>query len=501
MKNPTSPFKTPILFLLTLLCAAVASVQSVHAAPITVTSTADSGANTLRQALADAVDGDTIDFSVTGTITLTSADLVVDDSITISGPGVNTLAVVGNGTSIMFYINSGKTVTISGLTITNGVGSDGGGIYNDHSTLDVNNSSVSANGSAGVGGGIYNDHGVLRVTNSTIRDNVAVSGGGGIYNDHGTVRVTNSTVSTNSAGLTGNGGGIYNDGSNAPSGSARLVVINSTFSHNGASAGSGIANVGELSVTNSTFSGFGFAGTITNFGTVTMENTILSSGGGANIINDSGTVSSLGYNLSDDDGGGYLIGTGDQINTVPVLGPLKNNGGSTFTHELLTGSPAIDKGRNFTAATTDQRGPGFDRTVDDPSIANATGGDGTDIGAFEVQASAYAAQIQQPINADGTSVFNVRRGVVPVKFTLTLDGVATCDLPPATITLTRTAGGTIGPIDESLYGGPADTGSNFRIDSCQYIYNLSASALGAGTYRIDILIDGQVVGSAAFGLR
>ena len=110
----------------------------------------------------------------------------------------------------------------------------------------------------------------------------------------------------------------------------------------------------------------------------------------------------------------------------------------------------------------------------------ATGGDGTDIGAFEVQAptptpTPYAAQIQQPIDADGSSVFNVRRGVVPVKFTLTLDGAPTCDLPPATIAVTRTAGGTVGPIDESLYGGPADTGSNFRIDSCQYIYNLSAS--------------------------
>lgn len=121
--------------------------------------------------------------------------------------------------------------------------------------------------------------------------------------------------------------------------------------------------------------------------------------------------------------------------------------------------------------------------------------------AFEVQAATYAAQVQQPINADGTSVFNVRRGVVPVKFTLTQNGAATCDLPPAMIAVTRTAGGTTGPIDESVYTGPADTGSNFRIDSCQYVYNLSASALGVGTYRVDIIINGQVVGSATFTLR
>ena len=98
-------------------------------------------------------------------------------------------------------------------------------------------------------------------------------------------------------------------------------------------------------------------------------------------------------------------------------------------------------------------------------------------------------------------MFNVRRGVVPVKFTLTLDGVPTCDLPSATIAVYRTGTGGNQQIDESVYSGPADTGSNFRIDSCQYIYNLSASALGVGTYRVEILINGQVVGNAAFALR
>src|SRR5438477_7706980 len=88
-----------------------------------------------------------------------------------------------------------------------------------------------------------------------------------------------------------------------------------------------------------------------------------------------------------------------------------------------------------------------------------------------------------------------RRGVVPVKFTLTQDGVATCALPAATIAVTRTSGGTSGQIDESIYTAPSDSGSNFRIDSCQYIYNLSASALGVGTYRVDIKISGQVIGS------
>jgi len=177
-----------------------------------------------------------------------------------------------------------------------------------------------------------------------------------------------------------------------------------------------------------------------------------------------------------------------------MLGPLQDNGGSTFTHELLSGSPAINAGDpSFTPPPDyDQRGPGF------PRVVNGR----IDIGAFEeVQAPIYAAQVQQPINADGTSVFSVRRGVVPVKFTLTQGGVATCALPSATIAVTRTAGGTTGQIDESVYSGSADTGSNFRIDSCQYIYNLSASALGVGTYRVDIQIDSQVVGSGIFQLK
>ncbi len=113
----------------------------------------------------------------------------------------------------------------------------------------------------------------------------------------------------------------------------------------------------------------------------------------------------------------------------------------------------------------------------------------------------YSAQIQQPINSDESSVFNAKRGVIPVKFTLSQGGTPTCALPPATIALTRTAGATTGAVDESVYSGSADTGSNFRISSCQYMYNLSASALGVGTYRVDIKINGQVVGSAIFQLK
>jgi len=130
---------------------------------------------------------------------------------------------------------------------------------------------------------------------------------------------------------------------------------------------------------------------------------------------------------------------------------------------------------------------------------DSNGGFLAELDIFSVQE--YSAQVQPPINADGSSVFKANRGVVPVKFTLTLNGVATCDLPPATIAVTRTAGGTLGTVNESVYSGSADSGSNFRIDSCQYVYNLNSSALGVGTYRVDIIINGQVVGSAVFQLK
>ena len=111
---------------------------------------------------------------------------------------------------------------------------------------------------------------------------------------------------------------------------------------------------------------------------VEVHNTILNAGAsGENIFNDGGTVTSEGYNLSRDDGGGYLTGAGDQINTDPLLGPLQDNGGPTFTHALLPGSPAIDAGDpDFTPPPfNDQRDCHFDR------VFNGR----IDIGSFETQ--------------------------------------------------------------------------------------------------------------------
>src|SRR5215510_2137273 len=79
-------------------------VIAPRADTITVTNTNDSGPGSLRQALMDANNGDTIDFAVTGTIGLTSGELLVDQNITISGPGADNLTLDGNAKSRVFYI-------------------------------------------------------------------------------------------------------------------------------------------------------------------------------------------------------------------------------------------------------------------------------------------------------------------------------------------------------------------------------------------------------------
>ena len=419
------------------ICMAVvcAGAISAHANIITVTNTNDSGPGSLRQALTDASDGDLINFAVTGTIVLTSGGLVIDKSVTISGPGPDRLSIDGNqaGLECVFGLAVSHTVTISGLTVTNGVC----GIYSDHASLTVTDCVVTANkGHSSLGGiGINNARGptaplehrndcdvheafgerpaggfaTLTIANCVISDNF----GSGVENLSARVTIIDSTISgnfaDNSQGRFGEGGGIYTSGAKFP---GNLTVINSTISGNFAfSDGGGIVSgFSVVTIVNSTISGNstgdpnnGYGGgiaadgggvappalTITNStvsgnsaaicggvcgGTVEIKNTILNANKSGNI---DGTVTSHGYNISSDDGGGHLNGPGDQINTDPLLGPLRNHGGPTLTHMPMRGSPAIDAGDpNFSPPPDhDQRGACFLR-VFGPRI---------DVGSVETQ--------------------------------------------------------------------------------------------------------------------
>ena len=422
---------------------------SAFAATITVTNINDTGAGSLRAAITAAANGDAITFSNTtagGTtnfydgvqriITLGSALPNLSQNISVTGPGAGVVTVRRNpaGATPAFRIftisngtATGPTVSISGLTITNGnltgnVAPDscGAGILNDRGTLTLDSVIVSGNTTTRDGGGIYSYGRAASATLHVVRSSVTSNNadwGGGIYNDGyqgaATLTVRLSTVSSNT--VTGIAGGILNVG--AGGGSASATILTSTVGNNSAYIGGGIENViGSLTVTNCTLSGNssgrtsgaiyngsgGNAGnttllvtnsTLTNnsapmgggclfnedgTSTATIRNSILQVGSaGGTLANNGGTITSQGYNLSSDNGGGFLIATGDKINTNPLLGPLQDNGGPTQTHALLSGSPAIDAGRNTVAPTVDQRGAA--RPVD----GDNNGSSFADIGAVE----------------------------------------------------------------------------------------------------------------------
>jgi hypothetical protein len=357
-------------------------------APV-VQNTNDSGAGSLRQTILDACPGSTITFASplfdsAQTITLTSGQLVLDKNLTIQGTGANLLSISGNNASRVFYIASSVTAGLSGMTITggNGVGAlpnsqsgNGGGIW-INGALTVTNSVITGNTAQDYGGGIEvnNNSASLTLIASTVSNNSTTNGlGGGIEHDRGTLAVTNSTISGNHSN-TGNGysaGGIYSSGASATI-TASTITGNTAVGTNGAG---GLRNDGATSVT--------------------VKNTIIAgntgtSGATADVNGVSGgAFTSQGYNLiGDGTGGTGFTGTADQVGggMDPVinamLGPLQDNGGPTKTHALLPGSPAIDKGSAF-SLTTDQRGQ--TRPKDNPSIPPASGGDDSDIGAFEAQ--------------------------------------------------------------------------------------------------------------------
>jgi hypothetical protein len=240
----------------------------------TVTNLLDTGPGTLRAAVsaANANPGaDVINFATTGTIALTSGQLDVTDSLDIEGPGAKQLAVSGNGASRVFDISAGVTVTIAGMTMTDGLAngsapvlaSTGGGILNFGSlTLSsdvlsnnqaVGDASTSPTGRVGgaIGGGVANlGTGRLTIASSAFTGNQAVGAdgshgssagnalGGAIINS-ATATITDSQFTfnvaqagsdcTGSLDATGTGGGISNSGS--------LTVTGSTFSHNQAIGG------------------------------------------------------------------------------------------------------------------------------------------------------------------------------------------------------------------------------------------------------------------------
>jgi hypothetical protein len=405
---------------LVVMATMLSMTGSAWAATFTVTNTNDSGAGSLRQAILDAnasPGADTIDVTATGTINLQSPLPPLSTDMTITAPGADELTVRrdSGGEYGIFVIPSGATVSISGLTVSNGYAFSagppslpgGGGVYN-LGVLTLTDSTISGNGTNNFGGGILNswrsdtvfgvaeldnvtvtnngsqllgagvmNDGEMKITNSTISKNGPSSFAGGVYND-GTLTMEGSTVSANDGGA--HGGGIMNDFG----GSA--TITNSTISDNAVgspstsgTSGGGIYNTNDstLALRNSTVTNntANFGGGIDNEGDGSTDSSMAKVGGtivaGNTAFNPTNHVSSdvfgdfasEGYNLVGrvDDATGF-DGPGDMTGTAtslinPQLRPLAGNGGPTKTHALSRKSPAVNAGDPACPPpATDQRG-------------------------------------------------------------------------------------------------------------------------------------------------
>ncbi|MDP2674278.1 MAG: CSLREA domain-containing protein [Dehalococcoidia bacterium] len=323
-----------------------------------------------------------------------TGDLDITEELEIEATSGANVIIDGNLTDRVFHIHPGVKATISKLTIQRGSNVDGGvggGILNA-GTLILNSSTVKDNSNFNVGGGgIYNGYAYVNptmiLTDSTISGNTATTGGG-IDNYLGaTATLNRTTVSGNSTpnpGGSGTGGGIRNDGA--------MTLTNSTVSGNTATVGGGGIGQfdGGLTLNNSTVSenlapiGGGItSGTCSvNCGIVVIKNTIIANNSVGNCGGAGAPSNSyLGVNLFDDNTCDLTVVVGAGL--AGLDGLALNAPGTTKTHALMTGSPAINavpwpSDCTDTASSpiaTDQRG------VTRPQ------GSACDIGAYELALS------------------------------------------------------------------------------------------------------------------
>lgn len=433
---------------------ALAAGSPAEAAVFEVSNLNDAGAGSLRQAIVDAngaAGADTVTFQagLTGTITLTTGQLYIVDSVDIQGPGAAALTVSGNNASRVFYLYNGSAtldVIISGLTITGGSANIGAGVVNfdENLTLDqvtitgntstgdgaglwadgfnmnltIRDSTISGNASGDDGGGIYVEDtgGLLLIQRTTITGNDAAGSGGGIYfyDPDNDVTVEDSTISGNSAG--GAGGGIYLYSPDA----GLFTIRGTTVSGNDAQAGGGLFLYSPDhggSIENSTISG---------------NQATTGSGGGIylyNLYNFALHHVTVSGNSASGTGGGIFVESGD----LPVDNSIVANNTAGTNNDLDDGAEASfdlsfslieDPG---TANVTDSGGNVF---TQDPQLGPLADNGGP----TETHLPVFASPV---INA-GNSAFTVdQRGLArPVGAAVDMGSV---EVNPGTIQLTATA--------------------------------------------------------------
>jgi CSLREA domain-containing protein len=339
------------------------------AGSITVNSTSDAasgtdGLCTLREAITSAntdtasgaVAGecaagsgdDNIDFSVTGTITLTTALSVISSNITINGPGASLLTISGNNNSRVFDVQSGTTAAITNLTIANGRATDGGGGIRNNGTVSLTNCDFYNNLSVtSAGGAIYNNSS-MTITNCNIGglgvnqpNRTTGESGGGIYHNAGTLTMTNGSIVANTSFAVG--------GVQISSGTANFVGVRITDNSNGGfRVTSGTTNIDGCLIANNTSDLMG-------------AGIFLESSGPINIKN-----STISGNTAADNGGG--IATFDRIGQVNLVNVTVTNNRTTSG---VGGGIMAPGPSTFTLSNTivagNFRGPGNSTTPDDVS--------------------------------------------------------------------------------------------------------------------------------------
>lgn len=358
------------------------------AATFTVLNLSDSGPGSLRQAVLDAnaaAGADTVAFQagLAGTITLTSDEILITDSVDIAGPGASVLTIHGNDTSRIFRVQNSLAdvqVTVSGLTLTHGFDRFGGAVAVFGESLTLRNVVVSDNEALFSGGNVYVQAGSLTVQESTISGGVT-DDGGGIAVDEGLLVIDRSTLSGNQAD---NGGAIH-------TANTLTQIVSSTISGNSASSNGGAVFGEALStfeVRHTTVSGnsAGSAGGsfyVQRASILALDHAIVANGTPQDLVQTESSVSALWSLIEAPAGAINGLNVNNLLGIDPSLAPLADNGGPTQTHALLPDSPALNAGNPAIASApaTDQRG--FARIV----------GGRVDLGSFEEQIAADALVI------------------------------------------------------------------------------------------------------------
>ncbi len=285
------------------------------------------------------------------TITLSSGTLEITKSVDIEGPsevGALPVTIDGGGNCTVFKTSgTGLNVTISHLTISNGRGVYGGGIYAAASDAEFTLEDCTVTGCSGTfGGGINCTDGVHSATlvNCTFYNNTAAASGGGVFSAAYQLTLINCTFVDNKATF---GGGMFTVGGE-PIFAGNCTATYCTFTENTAGDGAALYNASAM---------------VTLGATIIAGNT-LTGGTAPSDIDNSGTVTSEGYNLIGITSGTpitYASGASsstDLIGEDPKLGPLADNGGSVETCALPLDSPAINivPPTAFPSIKTDARG-------------------------------------------------------------------------------------------------------------------------------------------------